>query len=167
MSDASVLPAPLFERSTHTSLEVEHLFDMAVDLEAPHVYETPVGTRLTYVTKLGVVRGPHLRGELLPGGGDWVILGSDGVSRLDIRGTIRTDDGALIHCSALGVARLPRDGRDRLTRGGRIPFEESYIRTTPRFETSAERYAWLSGQVCVGVNEFSAGHIDFRIYRVL
>jgi hypothetical protein len=167
MSDASVLPAPLFERPVDASLAVEHLFDMAVDLEPPHVYETPMGTRLTYVTKHGVVRGPHLRGELLPGGGDWVVLGSDGVSRLDVRGTIRSDDGALIHYSTLGVARLPSDGRDRLTRGGRIPFEESYIRTTPRFETSAERYAWLSGQVCVAVNEFSAGHIDYRIYRLL
>lgn len=167
MSGAHDLPTPLLEQPAASSLAVEHLFDMAVDLEVPHVFETPVGTRLTYITKSGTIRGPQIHGDLLPGGGDWVVLGSDGVSRLDIRGTIRTDDDALIHYSAFGVVRLPDDGRDRIARGERIPFEEGYIRTTPRFETSDERYMWLNGQVFLGVNEFSAGHIDFRHYRVL
>jgi hypothetical protein len=85
---------------------------------------------------------------------------------MDIRQTIRTSSGALIHFSALGVVRLPDDGRERIARGERIPFDEGYIRTTPRFETSDERYSWLNGQVFVSVGEFSAGHIDHRGYRI-
>lgn len=160
------LTTPLFATPAAELLPVKHLFDMAVDLEMPLVYETPVGTRLTYIIKGGSVLGPRVRGELLAGGGDWVVLGSDGVSRLDVRGTIRTDDGALIHYSSLGVVQLPDDGRDRIGRGERIAFNEGYIRTTPRFETSDERYLWLNGMVFIGVNELAAGHIDYRVYSV-
>jgi hypothetical protein len=159
--------APLLDHAPLSTLGVEHVCDMSVDLEPPHVFQTPVGTRLTYITKSGTLTGPRLRGELLPGGGDWVVLGSDGISRLDVRGTVRSHDGALINYETRGVARLPDDGRERLARGQRIPFEEGYIRTTPRFETSDERYSWLNGQVLVGINELSANHVDYRIYRIL
>jgi hypothetical protein len=50
------------------------------------------------------------------------------------------------------VIQLPPDGLQRLADGERIPFEESYVRTTPRFETS---------------DELSKDHIDYRMYRVL
>ncbi|MGP4024827.1 DUF3237 domain-containing protein [Actinomadura sp. 3N407] len=160
-------PTPLLDHDHATELPVEHLCDLRIDLEDPYVFQTPVGTRLTYVTKHGVLTGPRIRGELLGGGGDWVVLGTDGISRLDVRGTVRTDDGVLIHYETRGVAKLPPNGRDTIAAGGRIPFETSYIRTTPRFETSDERYAWLTEHVLIGVNEFSAGHIDHRIYRVL
>ena len=39
------------------------------------------------------------------------------------------------------------------------------MRTTPKFETGDERYAWLNSLVCVGYNELSPDHIDYRIYR--
>ena len=156
----------LFDLSPETSLAVEHVCDQSVDLYDPLPIETPTGYRLTYIAKAGTITGT-ITGKILEGGGDWVVVGTDGVSRMDIRQTIRTSDGALIHFSALGVARLPSDGRERIARGERIPFDEGYIRTTPRFETSDERYSWLNGQVFVSVNEFSAGHIDHRVYRVL
>lgn len=51
--------------------------------------------------------------------------------------------------------------------GKRVSFDDSYVRTTPRFETADERYAWLNGLVLVAHNELSGNHIDFRIYQVL
>jgi len=156
----------LFDFTPETSLAVEHVCDQSVDLYDPLSIETPTGHRLTYIARHGKVSG-KITGELLSGGGDWVVVGTDGVSRMDIRQTIRTNDGALIHFSALGVVRLPDDGRERIARGERIPFDEGYIRTTPRFETSDESYSWLNGQVFISVGEFSAGHIDHRVYRVL
>ncbi|WP_092808801.1 DUF3237 domain-containing protein [Rhodococcus globerulus] len=167
MSSSITNPPSLRESAVLASLPVEHVADMSVELEAPQVFRTAIGTRMTYVTKGGQLLGPRLRGELLPGGGDWVLTDSNGVSHLDVRGTIRTDDGVLIHYAAGGVSRLPSGGRATLADGGRIPFGESYIRTTPRFETSDERYSWLSAGVHVAVNELSAGHIMYRIFRLL
>jgi hypothetical protein len=150
-----------------SALPVEHLFDMHVNLEPAQPILTPVGTRMTFITTGGTVDGPRLRGEILPGGGDWLLAGSDGAGRVDVRATLRTHDGVLIHYEARGIIKIPADGLDRLAAGEVLPFDETYVRTTPKFETADERYAWLSEVVAVGYNILSPNHIDYRIYRVL
>ena len=150
-----------------SALPAEHLFDMHVDLEPAQLISTSVGTRLTFITCGGVVHGPKLQGEILPGGGDWLLVGSDRVGRVDVRATIRTHDKALIHCEAGGVVKTPADGPGRLAAGEVLPFEETYIRTTLTFETADPRYAWLSEVVTVGYNILSPNHVDYRIYQLL
>lgn len=149
------------------ALPVQHLFDMAVDLLPAQAIPTPIGTRLTFVTTGGVLDGPRLRGEILPGGGDWLVVGSDGVGQVDVRATLRSDDGALIHYEARGVIKIPVDGMDRLAAGEVLAFDETYVRTTPSFQTADERYAWLNEVVAVGYNILSPNHIDYRVYQVL
>lgn len=158
---------PLFDRPLISALPVEHLCDLSIDLEIGQVIPTHLGTRLTYVVKGGSFEGPNFRGEMLPGGGDWVSVGADGTSRMDVRATMRTHDGVLIHYESHGILRFPADGRKRLARGERISFDESYVRPTPRFETSDERYAWLCGIVTVGYGEYGTGRIDHRMFRIL
>jgi hypothetical protein len=149
------------------ALPVEHLFDMHVNLQPAQPITTPVGMRMTFIATGGVIDGPKLQGELLPGGGDWLLVGSDGVGRVDVRATIRTHDDALIHYEARGIIKVPADGLARLAAGEVLGFDETYVRTTPMFETADERYVWLSGLVAVGYNVLSPNHIDYRIYRVL
>jgi hypothetical protein len=158
---------PLFEEPLLEAMPIRHLCDLRVDLETPLAIPTPRGTLVPYIGKGGRLDGPKLRGEFLPGSVDWVLIGADGISRLDIRGAMRTDDGALIYFESKGIAKLPPDGRTRLAKGERLAFSETYLRTTPRFETSDERYLWLNGLVLVGYNELSPGRIDFRIYSIL
>jgi hypothetical protein len=158
---------PLFEQPLLEAMPIRHLCDLRVDLETPLAIPTPRGTLVPYIGKGGRLDGPKLRGEFLPGSVDWVLIGADGISRLDIRGAMRTDDGALIYFESKGIAKLPPDGRTRLAKGERLAFSETYLRTTPRFETSDERYLWLNGLVLVGYNELSPGRIDFRIYSIL
>jgi hypothetical protein len=149
------------------ALPVEHLFDMHVDLEPAQPISTPVGARMTFIAKGGVIDGPKLQGEILPGGGDWLLVGSDGVGRVDVRATLRTHDGVLIHYETRGIIKIPADGVERLAAGEVLPFKDTYVRTTPKFETADERYAWLSEVVAVGYNILSPNHIDYRIYKVL
>jgi hypothetical protein len=158
---------PLFEQPLLEAMPIRHLCDLRVDLETPLAIPTSRGTLVPYIGKGGRLDGPKLRGEFLPGSVDWVLIGTDGISRLDIRGAMRTDDGALIYFESKGIAKLPPDGRTRLAKGERLAFNETYLRTTPRFETSDERYLWLNGLVLVGYNELSPGRIDFRIYSIL
>jgi Protein of unknown function (DUF3237) len=163
----NVAPKSLFDLPILDALPVEHLCDISIDLERGQIISTPLGTRLTFVVKGGRFEGPRFRGEMLPGGGDWVSVGADGISRMDVRATLRTDDGVLIHYDSQGVLRYPADGRERLARGERLPFDETYVRPTPRFETSDERYAWLSGIVTVGYGEYGPGRIDHRLFLIL
>jgi hypothetical protein len=158
---------PLLERPVISELPVEHLFDMTVELEPAKLIGTAVGNRMTFIAKGGRIEGPKIKGELLPGGGDWLNVGTDLIGRVDIRATIRTDDEALIHYTGLGVIKIPPEGLERLANGERVTFEESYVRTTPRFETADERYSWLSEVVAVSYNELVGNKINYRIYQVL
>lgn len=158
---------PLFEQPLLGALPTRHLCDLRVDLETPQVIPTPRGTLVPYIGKGGRLDGPELHGEFLPGSVDWVLIGTDGISRLDVRGALRTDDGALIYFESRGIARLPADARKRWAKGERLPFGETYLRTTPKLETSDERYLWVNELVLVGYNELAPSSIDWRIYRVL
>src|SRR5215471_14336959 len=69
----------------------------------------PHGTRRTAPLSGGRFGRPHLRGTVVPGGSaDWQVLRSDGVLEMDLRVTLRTDDGALIFMKSNGLRhRLP------------------------------------------------------------
>ncbi|MUL79475.1 DUF3237 domain-containing protein [Mycolicibacterium sp. CBMA 226] len=149
-----------------TALPVDHLFDIHVSLRPAQPIATALGTRLTFITLGGVIEGPKLRGEILPGGGDWLLIGNDSVGRVDVHATIKTHDGALIHFQSRGIIKVPADGLTRLAEGETLSFAESYVRTTPVLETSDERYAWLSQVVMVGYNVLSPNHVDYRVYGV-
>lgn len=147
---------------------LEHLLDMHVDLEPVQAIPTPGGLRATFVATGGTFAGPRVSGTVVPGGGDWILVGSDGVGRLDVRGTLRLDDGTLAHWSALGASVIDADQRAAWLGGARVPAEESYVRTTPRIEVDPTGpHAWLNAIVCVGVNELVPGGIDYRVFRVL
>ena len=69
---------------------------------AQKIGAVPHGTRVTAPIASGHFEGPRLRGKVLPGGGDWTLLRADGVLELDLRITLETDDGALIHMTSSG-----------------------------------------------------------------
>lgn len=151
-----------------TSLEVRHLADWEVNLEPIQLIPTPLGTRATYVTTGGTSSGERLNGEFLPGGGDWLVFGSDGFGRLDVRATLKTEEGDLIHVTCTGITRMTPDLLERLRGGEKLGWSEMYTRSQPRFETSSERYDWLNGIVTVAVNELGPGdRVFYRIYEVL
>jgi Protein of unknown function (DUF3237) len=149
-----------------TELTFEHLCDFRIEFEHHQIYPTPVGMRVTYVVKGGRFEGSDLSGEFLSGGGDWVVVGSDRVARLDVRATMRTHDGALIHITNIGRARLDDEATARLYQGELIRSDEMYARSSPLFETGDERYAWLNSVHTVAVNQFSLSEVHYRIYTV-
>jgi hypothetical protein len=103
----------------------------------------PRGARVTYPVSGGSFEGDRLRGRVLPGGDDWTVRRADGVMDLDLRITLETDDGALIHLTFEGL-------RDDAAPGG------IYLRTAFRFETAAPRYAFLNRLLAVGKGEVTA-----------
>ena len=104
----------------------------------------PHGTRVIASIASGHFEGPRLRGKVLPGSGDWTLLRADGVLELDLRFTLETDDGALIHMTSFGLRHGPPEVIAALARGERIDPSTYYFRTTPRFETGHPKYAFLN-----------------------
>ena len=110
---------------------------------AQRIGAVPHGTRVTAPIASGHFEGPRLRGKVLPGGGDWTLLRADGVLELDLRVTLETDDGALIHMTSFGLRHGPPEVIAALARGERVDPSTYYFRTTPRFETGHPKYALL------------------------
>src|SRR6476646_634811 len=77
----------------------------------------PHGIRVTAPIASGHFEGTRLRGKVLPGGGDWTLLRGDGVLELDLRLTLETDDGALIHMASFGLRHGPPDVIAAIGRG--------------------------------------------------
>ncbi|MFG1679743.1 DUF3237 domain-containing protein [Nonomuraea sp. NPDC049269] len=149
-----------------TEVAVERLCDFAITFQTMQTLSTPLGTRMIAVVERGTVEGPRLRGEFLPGGGDWIMVGSDRVARLDVRATIRTHDGELVFVTVTGRATLSDEAISRLWVGETIGWDEMHARSAPLFETGAERYAWLNSTVAIAVNELSLNHVNYRVYRI-
>jgi len=108
---------------------------------------TPRGTLSIFPVTGGSFEGDRLPGKVPAGGADWVTAAADGTRELDLRVTLETDDGALIHMTFTGV----RDDANQ------------YFRTLPRFETAAPKYAFLNRLLAVGVGE---GHRDGPIHTI-
>jgi hypothetical protein len=108
------------------------------------VGNVPHGTRVIAPIPSGSFVGPQLRGRVLPGGGDWTLLRADGVLELDLRLTLETHDGALIHLTSFGLRHGPPDVLAALARGDTVDPSAYYFRTTPRFETAHPKYSFLN-----------------------
>ena len=152
-------------------IRAEFLFDIVVDLDPRLDFgRGPVGRRVLFGAAGGAFEGPMLRGEVLPGGGDWALFRSDGTMLLDVRLTLRTDDGALVHMTYGGRYATPPDLRAEMadpdTRH-RVDPSRYYFRTNPLFETGAEQYAWLNDIVCVGSGYLVQDGIAYKVFQVV
>jgi hypothetical protein len=131
------------------------------------VGQTPVGQRRIAVLTGGSFAGPKLQGKVLPSGGDWIVVRPDGVVQLDVRAHLETDDGALIYMTYRGHRHGPKDVIDRLNRGEQVDPSAYYFRTTPYFETGAEKYAWLNRMCFVAKGHRLPEGPVYRVYTVL
>jgi Protein of unknown function (DUF3237) len=151
-----------------TPLETEHVFDYHALLEPPAaIGRGPYGNRVFYAARSGRVEGPRLRGEILPGGGDWALVGDDGYTRLDVRGQCRTDDGALLYFRYKGLVELTEAALRALKSGGDSDFGDQYFRVAVEVETGDPRYAWLTQSLLVGRGRICSGPgVAYEIFRV-
>ncbi|MGP3976403.1 DUF3237 domain-containing protein [Streptomyces sp. 8N114] len=152
-------------------IRTAHLFDLVVDLNPRlPIGSGPFGRRVLFGAAGGTFHGPKLRGEVVPGGGDWALFAPDGTMALDVRLTLRTHDGALLHMTYGGRWVTPPALREAMADPAerhRIDPAGYYFRTNPLFETGAQQYAWLNGIVCVGSGYLVEGGIAYKICEIL
>jgi hypothetical protein len=127
----------------------------------------PHGTRVIAPIASGTFEGPRLRGKVLPGGGDWTLLRSDGVLELDLRITLLTDDDALIYMQSLGLRHGPPEVLAALARGEFVDPSKYYFRTAARFETGATQYAFLNRMLAVAWGDRRASGPIYTIEEIL
>jgi hypothetical protein len=147
------------------------LFDIVIDLQPRLEFGNgPLGRRVLFQSAGGSFEGPELRGEVLPGGGDWALFRGDGSMSLDVRLSLKTHDGGLLHMTYGGrwvtPPELSNDMADPATRHLIDP-AKYYFRTNPLFETGSPQYAWVNDIVCAGVGYLVAGGIAYKVFQLV
>jgi hypothetical protein len=120
----------------------------------------PYGTRLVYEVTGGSLDGKRLKGKVLTGGADWLLIGPD------VRVQFVTDDGAAIYAVYYGVLEMNEKVQRAITAGSSTDYGDQYFRTNPRFETGDPRYSWLNHTVFVAEGRVVPHAVEYKVYRV-
>ena len=147
--------------------DLQLLFEYARVLDAAVVVgETPVGLKRVVPILGGTFSGPEMRGTIVPGGADWQYVRADGVTVVEARYLLRTDDDVLIEVHNRGIRHGPAETMKRLAAGESVDPSEYYFRATPVLTAPAGKYEWLNRNlfVCTGARYATA--ITLWIYRI-
>ena len=128
---------------------------------------TPNGNRRVGLVAGGTFAGPKLRGTVLPGGADWIIIRPDGSTTLDVRIVLETDDKATIGMTYRGMRHGPEAVMARVNGGEFVDPSEYYFRTSVAFETASPRYDWLNRIIAIGTGSRPPEGPVYDIFEVL
>jgi hypothetical protein len=121
---------------------------------APHpIGATPRGHRLDIELAGETLPGSRIKGRVA--GTDYLTVRPDGVPELDVRATLKTDDGGIVSVSAIGLATIGDDGLASGTLALRI-------------ETAFEPLAWLNRELAVAGTraDMANGTLELVAYTV-
>jgi len=116
------------------------------------IEKAPQGTRTIVPIVSGRFEGPRVKASVMAPSGDWITNRADGTYRLDVRLTLRTDDGALILVTYNGIGQTTDKGAS--------------LRAAPLFETGDSRYAWLTRLQAVAIGERVGTTVSYDIYEL-
>ena len=150
------------------SVRTRPLFTLWLDVgKVLVVGETPTTTRRIGVISGGRFEGERLSGEVLDGGADWQSARPDGSTLLDVRLTLKTDDGALIAMTYQGLRHGPREVIERLGRGEAVDPGSYYFRVNAMFEAASGKHDWLNRVLAVGIGHRLPGGPVYNIFELL
>lgn len=140
-----------------TTPRLEYVMQLRVTCDtALSVGAGPRGSRLTIPITGGSFSGPHIKGDVLPGGADFQLHRPEtGRTELEALYNILTDDGVTIHVRNRGIIT------------GRWP--DVYFYTTPVFEAPVDSpYAWLNDAIyiCRPDDNGMAGGVVLNVWKV-
>ena len=150
-------------------LKSEYLCDVHATLrESIPVGATPAGQRVIADVLGGRIEG-RVSGELLPSGADWLLIGSDGCGRIDVRAAARLDDGSVLYMTYNGRMFIPPDIAPKVMNRAtaeQVDPTAYYFRVAPTYETASKQYAWLNRVQAVGVGRFTKSGVAYKIYEI-
>jgi hypothetical protein len=150
-------------------IQTRPLFD--IQLQVPTILdlgETPLGRRRIATVASGEFQGERLRGTVAGApAGDWILQRPDGVTVLDVRLVLRTDDGEHIYMTYRGVRHGPPEVMARMAAGEAVDPKSYYFRIAPVFETASAKYAWINRIVAVGTGRREPTGPIYSIEEVL
>lgn len=151
-----------------TNITTEYIMTLHAPLESPQRANSDL---LIYnVRPGGWVKGPGIQGELIAPSADWLRIMPNGTLKLDVRLSVRADDGSIIFVTYTGRIVASSEATQRLEAGETLGPDELHFMTSPTFETTSKTYGWLNDTVSIGKIASTKGgddcHVTYDIFAV-
>ena len=127
---------------------------------------SPLGQRRLDRLDKGHFKGPKIEAEIVTGGMDMLLGGTDGALRPDVRLVLKLDDGETLPVVYRGVRHGPAEVMQRIAGGEQVSPHEYYLRTGMVFETASRKYDWMNRIVGVGVGRREPAR-DYDVFEIL
>jgi hypothetical protein len=115
----------------------------------------------------GYVKGPKTNGKPIQPCADWFIAHPGSPGWLNVRCTIRAEDGSLIYVEYPGVTVWSDEAQKKCEAGEVITQSDVYLCTHPKFRATSENHGWLNNIVAVGkMKEPKCGEGSYIKYDV-
>ena len=148
--------------------ELKLFATLKVELAAPQeIGATQFGTRRVIPITGGTVAGDGWHGRVLPGGADFQRVVTPRLSELDARYVIETEEGEMIFVSNRAVRAADAAATARILRGEPVDPNQIYFKCTPIFETSAERFQWITERLFIGTGIRHPDCVELKFFEVL
>jgi hypothetical protein len=149
-------------------IRTSHLFTLKLAVNGMQtIGETPGGNRRVGLVAGGTFEGPKLRGTVLPSGTDWIMGRADGVTVLDVRLVLETEDKATIGMTYRGLRHGPAEVMAKVNGGEFVDPALYYFRTSVILETAAPQYAWLNKIIAIGTGSRPPEGPVYDVFEVL
>jgi uncharacterized protein DUF3237 len=114
----------------------------------------------------GEVKG-EINGKVLPFGADFQIIRPNELIELEAKYAFETDDGAVVYVENKGIRFGPAELLQKLKRNEPVDPKLIYCRTSPKFETGAEKYRWLMERLFVASVARHADRVVIDVFQVM
>ena len=118
-----------------------------------------LGTRRVSQIVGGSMTGDGLNGTILPGGSDWQLIRSDGVTEFAARYLVRLDTGVHLSVRNQGYRHGPAEVMAALGRGETVDPSLYYFGSTLVIEAPAGPLAWLNATQIVANGAREGGRV--------
>lgn len=137
-------------------IKLKPLGEMDVQLgERMDVGDGPKGHRVVIDVLSVKLTGDKINAELAANdGADWLTVSDNGtLGALDVRLTLKTNDGALIYVEYCG----------------RMDIASGVIAVAPTFQTGAPQYSWINRiqAVAAGAVDFETRKLTYTLYEAI
>lgn len=126
-----------------TQPKFEYLMTYKAILEPAYAIDNTL--LIVNVLNGGWAKGPNISGSFIQPGGDWLRVMPAGVLRLDVRATLKTDEGDLLYISYNGLIQHTEASAAKLGAGEKFTHKDvAYFVTAPTVQTSSKKYDYLN-----------------------
>ena len=148
-------------------LQTRYVFTITADIaEVVSAGEIGQGVRRIVPIVGGEIRG-EINGRVCPFGADFQIIRPSELIELEAKYALKTDDGAIIYVENKGIRFGPVELLQKLKRNEPVDPKLIYCRSSPKFETGAEKYRWLMEHLFVASIARHADRVVIDVHMVL